>query len=112
MCVAAPIRMRQVHSRPGSRISSSRPAVGRILGVWICRKPLIPMRFFLKTDFAGKFSASRRRDAFPDREPKGGFGHSQKFGNHDMTLTRREFLTAAASLATMPMLGSGAQAAI
>jgi monoamine oxidase len=39
------------------------------------------------------------------------FALFQKFGNHDMTLTRREFLMASAGLAAMPVLGPRAQAA-
>src|SRR5665213_2570000 len=47
----------------------------------------------------------------PDREPNVLFGLFQTFGNHDMTLTRREFLIASAGLAAMPVLGPRAQAA-
>src|SRR5476651_969928 len=35
----------------------------------------------------------------------------QSFGNHDMTMTRRDFLSAAASLAVTPALGTRAWAA-
>jgi monoamine oxidase len=42
------------------------------------------------------------------RQVRGTFSCFQSFGNHDMTITRRDFLSAAASLAIIPVLGADA----